>query len=137
MVEWSEKKGMKACKVTITTKTDGQENTIVREGEMEATASCVTIAYKEEDALVSMRLQNETAEIERQGDYSLRLRLERGVLHKGELGLGGSCGEIETFAHAIQYSVTETSVLASLRYDLLFGTEKQEISLRFVSRFTK
>ena len=127
---------MKACKVTITTNTDGQENTIVREGEMEAVASCVTIVYREENALVSMRLQQETAEIERKGDYSLRLRLERGVLHKGELGLGGSCGEIEAFAHTIQYSVTETSVLASLHYDLLFGAEKQEISLRLISRFS-
>ena len=128
---------MKACKVTMTTKTDGQENTIVRDGEIEATASCVTIVYQEENALVSLRLQKERAEIERKGDYSLRLRLEKGTLQKGELGLGGSCGEMQVFTHGIQYSITETSVLASLRYDLLFGEEKQEISLRLVSRFSK
>jgi uncharacterized beta-barrel protein YwiB (DUF1934 family) len=128
---------MKACKVTIITNTDGQENTVVRDGYMELSLSKVSITYQEENAVVSLRLQEENAEIERKGDYSLHLKLKRGKLEDGQIGLGGSCGKIQTLAHRIQCSVTKDSVLAALRYDLLFGEEKQEMQLRLLSRFTK
>ena len=128
---------MKVCKVTISTKTDGQENTIVRDGEMDLSFSHVSIGYREENAIVSLRLQGENAEIERKGDYALQLILKRGTVQDGKIGLGGSSGEVQTFTHRIQYSVTKNSVLVALRYDLLFGEEKQEMSLRLVSRFTK
>lgn len=128
---------MKACKVTIITNTDGQENTVVRDGCMELSLSQVFITYQEENAVVTLRLQGENAEIERKGDYSLHLNLKRGVLQDGQIGLGDSCGGVQTLAHRIQYSVTKNSVLASLRYDLLFGEEKQAMQLRIISRFLK
>ena len=128
---------MKACKVTIMTNADGQENTVVRDGSMELSFSCVSIVYQEENAIVSLHLQGENAEIERKGDYSLHLKLKKGNLQDGQIGLGDSCGAIQAFAHHIQYSVTEDCVLAALRYDLLFGEEKQQMQLRLLSRFKK
>ena len=47
---------MKACKVTITTTADGRENTIVRDGEMELSASKITLIYREPSASVRMRV---------------------------------------------------------------------------------
>ena len=128
-------KGMKACRVTITTVADGRENSIVREGEMELSASKAILIYREENAAVRIQLEGETAQVERMGDYTLRLSLVRGKITDGEIGIGGSSGEIQTFSHRIQYSATENSLLVSLRYDLIISGETQKMQLRLTSRY--
>lgn len=126
---------MKACRLAITTTAEGVENSIDREGEMELSLSKVLLRYREENAFVFIKLEGETAEIERQGDYTLRLCLKRGKLAKGKIGLGGDDGEIETFAHRVLYFVSKDSILLSLHYDLIISGEKQEMKLRLTSRF--
>ncbi len=125
---------MQACKMTITTSADGVENTITREGEMELSAYGAILRYREENAFVWMKLQGESAEIERQGDYSLRLKLKRGEICEGEIGIGGSGGAIETYARKVNYSVSKDSILLSLHYDLIISGERQEMKLRLISR---
>lgn len=126
---------MKKCRLTITTIADGQENTITRDGEMDLLSQNIRLFYREENAAVYLQLQGETARVERQGDYSLRLYLVRGEKTKGEIGIGGSSGEIETFAHTVQYSVSETSLLLSLKYDLIISGETQNMQLRLLGRY--
>ena len=46
----------------------------------------------------------------------------------------GSEGDVEVFAHKVAYSIGRDSLLLSLQYDLLFGSEKQEMKLRILSR---
>ncbi len=125
---------MKPCELTITTNVDGQENTIVRKGEIELSSSVVRIRYREENAIVDVRLQGETANVERQGDYTLKLCLERGKITNGEIGIGGAGGAIQTVTHKVAYSVTERSLLLSLQYDLVIGGEVQKMSLRILGR---
>ncbi len=126
---------MKKCKVTITTTADGQENTITREGEMSLSAGAAVLRYREENALVCLSLQGACAEISRQGDYSLFLDLRQGETREGRIGIGGSEGEISTFAHKVAYSMGKDSLLVLLEYDLLFGGEAQKMKLRVLSRF--
>ncbi len=125
---------MKPCRLTITTTADGVENTIVRDGEMEIFFGGALLCYREENALVSMKIQGKTAEVLRQGDYSLHLHLKEGAKTEGSIGIGGSDGGIKTVAHKIHYSVSKDSFLLSLRYDLLVSGEKQEMKLRLLSR---
>ena len=125
---------MKACKLTITTTADGVENSITREGEMELSLSKVLLRYREENAFVMIILEGDTAKIEREGDYSLRLQLKEGEVLTGEIGIGGAGGEIQTFAHRVAYSVSKDSLLLSLKYDLIISGEKQEMKLRLLSR---
>ena len=126
---------MKACKVTITTMADGQENTIVRDGEMELSASKITLVYREPSAAVRMQLEGETAIVERMGDYTLRLHLSRGKITEGEIGIGGSSGPIQSFTHRVNYSATENSLLLALRYDLIISGDTQKMQLRLTSRY--
>ena len=126
---------MRKCRVTITTSVDGQENTIVKEGEMELSLASVTLIYREENAVTRIFVEAEKAEIERIGDYTMRLYLIRGELTEGEIGLGGSSGNIQSFTHRIQYSVTEKSLLLSLCYDLMISGEVQKMQIRLNARY--
>lgn len=125
---------MKPCVLTITTTADDVENTIVREGEIELSPICVLLCYREENAFVCMKLQGESAEIERQGDYTLRLSLKKDEICEGELGIGGTGGLIQTFTHRIAYSVSKDSLLLSLHYDLIIGGERQKMKIRLLGR---
>ena len=126
---------MKKCRVTITTSVDGQENTIAKEGEMELSLASATLIYREENGVTRIFVESEKAEIERIGDYTMRLYLIRGELTEGEIGLGGSSGNIQSFTHRIQYSVTEKSLLLSLRYDLMISGEVQKMQIRLNARY--
>ncbi len=121
---------MQPCKITIVTTEENREIKTVRDGEMRLCGLDAVLIYKETQATVKMVFQGECVEIIRQGDYSMRLRLKRGKLEKGELGIGGSTGEIQTFAHKIAYSVRENGMMALLHYDLIISGEKQEMRLR-------
>ena len=126
---------MRKCNLTITTTTDGVENTITREGEMELSGNTAKVCYHEENAIVCMHLEGETAIVDRRGDYTLQLHLARGEKTKGELGIGGSSGEIQTLTRSVQYSIREASLLASLKYDLIISGEKQTMQLRLLGRY--
>lgn len=126
---------MKSCRLTITTVADGRENSIVRDGEMDLSVGKVSVVYREENASVYILLQGEGATVERVGDYSLRLNLRRGEFSTGEIGLGGSSGGIETYAHKIDYAATENSLLLSMHYDLIISGETQKIKLRLLGRY--
>ena len=126
---------MRKCRVTITTVVDGQENTIAREGEMELFNTSATLIYREENAATRICLKGEQADIERIGDYTMRLHLIRGKLTDGEIGLGGASGGIQSFTHRIQYSTTEQSLLLSLGYDLMISGETQRMQIRLMARF--
>ena len=126
---------MKKCRVTITTVVDGQENTITREGEMELSVSSITLIYREENGSTRMHLEKECADIERIGDYTMRLHLVCGERTDGEIGLGGSNGGIEVLTRRVQYSTTEKSLLLSLHYDLIISGERQKMQIRLKSRF--
>ena len=119
----------------ITTVVDGQENTIAREGEMELSATAVTLIYREEKGSTRIHLEGESADIHRIGDYTMGLHLVSDERTDGEIGLGGSNGKIESFTHRIQYSTTEQSLLLFLHYDLLISGERQEMKIRLMARF--
>ncbi len=125
---------MKTCVLTITTATDGQKNTIIRKGEMQFALSGVYLRYREENTTVLLQIQGERAQIDRQGDYSLHLELERGKNQKGSIGIAGAEGEVGTYAHKITYAQREDSVLLLLHYDLDFGGEIQKMQLRILAR---
>ena len=125
---------MEKCKLTITTVADGQENTITREGEMDLSVQTAKVYYREENAAVYRQLEGETAIVERRGDYTLRLHLVRGETTQGELGIGGSSGEIQTLTRAVQYTIREKSMLISLKYDLIISGERQNMQLRILGR---
>ena len=129
------RKKMKKCRVTITTVVDGQENTITREGEMDLSLASATLIYREDNAATRIHLKDEKAEVERIGDYTMRLRLIRGELTDGEIGLGGSSGGIQSFTHRVQYSITEQSLLLSLKYDLIISGETQKMQIRLTARY--
>ena len=126
---------MKKCRVTITTVVDGQENTITREGEMDLSLASATLIYREDNAATRIHLKDEKAEVERIGDYTMRLLLIRGELTDGEIGLGGSSGGIQSFTHRVQYSITEQSLLLSLKYDLIISGEIQKMQIRLTARY--
>ena len=126
---------MRKCRVAITTVVDGQENTIAREGEMDISLGGATLIYREENAATRIHLENEKAEVERIGDYTMRLCLIRGELTDGEIGLGGSSGGIQSFTHRVQYSMTEQSLLLSLKYDLMISGEVQKMQIRLTARY--
>ena len=87
-----------------------------------------------ENAVIHLKVEKNSAWIEREGDYTLFLPLKQGELRKGRLGIMGSEGDVEVFAHKVAYSIGRDSLLLSLQYDLLFGAEKQEMKLRILSR---
>ena len=126
---------MKSCRLTITTVADGQKTELSCEGQLSLSTCSATLCYQQDGANVSLVLEGETAKIERTGDYSLRLFLKRGEETGGELILGGNDGQMRVYAHRICYSVGKDSLLASLHYDLLFATDKQEMKLRILARF--
>ena len=126
---------MKKCKLVITTIVDGQEHSIAREGEMDLSLLSPTLIYREENGTTRICLKGETAEIERIGDYTMRLNLVREQFTEGEIGIGGSSGAIQSYAHRIQYSVSERSLLLLLHYDLIISGETQKMQIRLSASY--
>ena len=125
---------MKECRLTITTQANGEENSIIRKGKMQLFPLSAQIVYCEENANVYLKLENNQAFIEREGDYTLSLPLQEGETTNGQIGIGGSKGDVGVYAHKVSYSIGKDSVLLALHYDLIFGAEKQEIKLRLLAR---
>lgn len=126
---------MKRCRLTITTVADGQTTDFSCEGLLDLSLCSAKLYYEQDGAKVSLALDGEIALIDRVGDYGLRLYLKRGEKTDGSLILGGNEGGIQTFTHKVAYSVAKDSLLLSLHYDLLFGTDKQEMKLRILARY--
>ena len=126
---------MKRCHLTITTVADGQKTGVSCEGQLSLSTYSAILRYQQDGASVALILEGETANIERTGDYSLRLFLKSGEKTDGTLILGGNEGKMQVFTHRVSYSVGKDSLLASLHYDLLFGTDKQEMKLRILARY--
>lgn len=128
---------MRNCRVTITTIAGGEENSIIRKGEMQLSSRTATVCYLEEDAKICLKVEENCVDIERKGDYTLSLHLLQGKQNKGRLGIMGSDGEIGVHTHKVAYSIGEDFLLLSLHYDLLFGEDKQQMQLRMLARLEK
>jgi uncharacterized beta-barrel protein YwiB (DUF1934 family) len=121
---------MQACKFIITTTVDEKENTVVHNGNLSVEDTMTKLTYAEERAHVCITLQKGIALIERQGDYTLRLRLEEGKTHVGVLGIGGAEGNVSIKTHRVKYSLENGVFKLSLGYDLIFsGKEIQKTKL--------
>lgn len=125
---------MQKCHLTITTETDGKEERFSRDGELYLSPLKTTVCYREENAQVSLSLENNRAIVERKGDYEMSLSLFEGETTEGSLGIAGANGRISTRTHRVAYSTTKEALLLSLHYDVLFGTEIQRMRLRLYAR---
>ena len=120
---------VQACNFKITTTVDGQENTVLRSGQIEELEDGFLLLYNEENAQVSIRLGKGFAVIERQGDYSLHILLKLGKTQEGLLGLGGSQGKVLVQTHHLKFGLDGRAFKLAAGYDLLFGEEKQKMRL--------
>ena len=76
-------------------------------------------------------LKGKKAEIERIGDYGLKMSFQEGVETPVVLEIGGNVGEITAQTYRLGYLMSEKSCLLHLHYALCFSEEeKQEINLR-------
>ncbi len=125
---------MQACYLTITTTADGVETKVSKTAEINLGIQSAELRYQDEGAFVHLSLRGESVTIERQGDYTLFLSLNRGETTVGTVGIGGSYGEIRLYTHKVQYTLNEESLLLLLRYDMLIGEETQEMSLRLLAK---
>lgn len=122
---------MQGCKFTITTAVDGEENTVVKKGNIDFLENSVVLQYAEESANVCITLQKGEATVVRQGDYSLSLALKQGKQTEGNIGLDGADGRIAIQTHNVKYAKERNVFKLSLRYDLIFSQEeKQKMQLK-------
>ena len=121
---------MQYCTITIATSVDGKQTTAKYQGNMQASASSVRLAYTDGNATVSIALNATQGEIVRDGDYSLQLPLKTEETTQGTIGVNGSQGEVGVYTSKIAFSTSENGVLAQLHYQLIFGQERQVMRLR-------
>ncbi|MBE7068499.1 MAG: DUF1934 domain-containing protein [Clostridiales bacterium] len=131
-VEWSRK--MQACQIEITSTVDGKQTVFSQKGYCVLAPLSATLQYTEHNAKVTLELKNGVVNIHRIGEYSLSLLLKKGETCDGTLGISGYEGNVQTKTTKLAYSLSETALLLSLHYELIFGEEKQEMKLRI---FTK
>jgi hypothetical protein len=115
---------------------DGAETVTKKDAQATETAQGIAFRYAETDGVSVLRFHNGYAEIERAGGYGMRLTLKEGERSVGALSLGGQDGELLAFTHKISYSKTQNRFFALLKYDLLFGEEKQEMRVRVQADFS-
>lgn len=126
---------MTAWNITIVTTVEGKNETHRRKAEEAAFSPLfVLLRYREENGLVTLRFSKEETVMERRGDYSMRLRFVDGEVTCGSLGLGGNEGEVSVQTYGVSYTIKAHSFLALLRYALIFGEEKQEMSVRITAK---
>lgn len=137
MMSKKDEKGenMQACKITIATTADGKKTETVRDGKMALTMQSARLTYAEENAKVALIFENGSVVIERNGDYTMRLRMQKDEICDGTLGIGGAEGAIQTKTTRLAYVLTEKSFMLSLHYDLLIGEETQKMRIRLFARY--
>ena len=125
---------MKAT-LDIVTTVDGQATQKTWDAVCEFGTTFARLEYQDEQAYVKMLVEDGRAEIERKGDYGLKMAFEEGKKTKVILEIGGNVGEIEAETYRLGYLIAEKSCMVQLHYALCFSeTEKQEINLRLHAR---
>lgn len=124
----------RVCKISITTTVDGEETQVTRTGSLRISFSEILLSYGEENGEVTLKIQNDRAEITRSGDYSMFLPLLREQRTQGKIGVLGSEGDVEIYTKRLAYSTTDTSLMLSMHYDLLFGKDVQKMQIRLLAR---
>lgn len=122
------------CKISITTTVDGEETQATRTGSLRISFSEILLSYGEENGEVTLNIQNDRAEITRSGDYSMFLPLIREQRTQGKIGVLGSEGGVEIDTKRLAYSTTDSSLMLSMHYDLIFGGEVQKMQIRLLAR---
>lgn len=124
----------RVCKISITTTVDGEETQATRMGSLRISFSEILLSYGEENGEVTLKIQNDRAEITRSGDYSMFLPLLREQRTQGKIGVLGSEGDVEIYTKRLAYSTTDTSLMLSMHYDLIFGSDVQKMQIRLLAR---
>ena len=120
---------MQKCDLTLKSIVDGSETLFYAEGSIERLEEGIKLAYQDEDTAFCLTFCNREACIERKGDYTLRLKLVKGKLTQGEIGINGNFGELEIRTHNVESLYDEKNLKARLRYDILLGDGAQEMEL--------
>ena len=121
----------------VTQVNDEAEKSAIFEADMKLESDSAFLRYYDGGSLVGLWLKNNELTIERRGDYNLFLRLKENEILESSLGFGSSSGRIFAETHALDYSITKTSLLLSVKYALCFdGGEKQEMKIRLIAKVT-
>lgn len=124
----------RVCKISITTTVDGEETQATRTGSLRISFSEIRLSYGEENGNVTLKIQKDRAEITRSGDYSMFLPLLRERRTQGKIGVLGAEGDVEIYTKRLAYSTTDTSLMLSMHYDLIFGSDVQKMQIRLLAR---
>ena len=124
----------RVCKISITTTVDGEETQATRTGSLRISFSEILLSYGEESGNVTLKIQKDRAEITRSGDYSMFLPLHRERRTQGKIGVLGTEGDVEIYTKRLAYSTTDTSLMLSMHYDLIFGSDVQKMQIRLLAR---
>ena len=117
------------CDLTLKSVVDGSETLFYAEGRLEYTEQETKLIYHEEGATFCLLFSNGKAQIERTGDYALRLKLLPGEITQGEIGINGNVGELEIRTHCVEVDLSDDKLCVKLRYDILLGDGAQEMEL--------
>ena len=123
------------CNLTLITSVDGTESKLVKIAQAVETPSGICFQYTDSNASSILRFFPDFVEIERSGDYGMKLTLKAGETRAGVLSVGGQDGELLVFTHKISFRKQNNRFFAMLKYDLLFGAEKQEMRVRLQADF--
>ena len=121
------------CEVKLTTTVDGKKTRVVHGGDLQISESRACVTYTEENAVVSIEVKGKTITLIREGDYSLRLTLEKGKTLDGVLALGDNEGIIQVKTQRVGYKLTKNTLVLELKYTLLIG-EAQEMQLKIEAK---
>ncbi len=125
---------MQPCKVTIATTADNQTTEITLKGHCSFLDGGAKLRYQDEGATVALCLEKGEVFIQRIGDYTLRLHLKKDEVTNGVLGINGAEGEVKVKTTRIAYSISKSSLLLSLHYLLIIGSETQKMKLRIFAK---
>ena len=98
-------------KLDIVTTVDGQASQKTWEAECELGADFARIEYRDEQALVKVFLRGNKAEIERIGDYGLKMSFQEGKVTPVVLEIAGNVGEITAQTYRLGYLLSEKACL--------------------------
>ena len=123
-------------RLSISTKIDdGEETTSSFDAKILINALSAEIHYHDGNSFSSIYVDVQGVKISRKGEYTIDLTLEEGKTTVSKLGFGDSTGEITTITEKVSYSLTENSILLSLKYALVFSAnEIQRMKIRLLAK---